>query len=339
MDSDSAIGDRSQPVSRRGFLRQVGQAAVAGGAAAWIGGASGAEAPMQVKYRTLGRTGLKVSEVGIGGHTWIYHKQLRDKAAEELLAAAMEHGINYIDGCLDDPENTVPGEALKRMGKRDKFVICVRWFGHGDRDVYGKAGEEDAAVTAFVEKRLKHWQTDYLDIAMASDRRNGNWDWSVTLAAFEKMKKAGKIRFCGFGTHFDPAKYKTLIAQFGKSFDICSMPYNVRHRAAEEVLPAADEAGLGIITIKPFARGSLLKNKSLQGADAGLPRDMIAFVLENKHVDVVISSMPSVACLKENVSGSWTPLTPEGRKRLEVAAANECPPGERDWLDRDWRYV
>ena len=64
------------------------------------------------------------------------------------------------------------------------------------------------------------------------------------------------------------------IDKFGDYFDIASIPYNVRHRAAETVLPAAKAKQMGTITIKPFARGSLLNKRDLTGADAGLPRDI-----------------------------------------------------------------
>ena len=125
--------------------------------------------------------------------------------------------------------------------------------------------------------------------------------------------------------------------KFGDYFDICSLPYNVRHRAAETILPAAKKKKLGIITIKPFARGSLLKKRDLDGADAGLPRDMISFVLENEMVDVCTCGLHTVGQVHENFSASWTKLSPAGRKRLRLAAATPCP-GYR-WLEEGWRYA
>jgi aryl-alcohol dehydrogenase-like predicted oxidoreductase len=115
------------------------------------------------------------------------------------------------------------------------------------------------------------------------------------------------------------------------------MPYNVRHRAAEKILPAAKKANLGVVTIKPFARGSLLKKRDLAGADAGLPRDMIAFVLASKQVDVCICGCHSEAQMRENFSASWTQLTPEARKRLQLAALTPCP--SHSWLEDGWRYA
>jgi aryl-alcohol dehydrogenase-like predicted oxidoreductase len=98
---------------------------------------------------------------------------------------------------------------------------------------------------------------------------------SYAIEAIERLKKQGKIRFAGFGCHFTHDKYFEAFAKYGGAFDICSVPYNVRHRAAEEVIPAAKKAGLGMVTIKPFARGELLKDRDPAGAGAGLARDMV----------------------------------------------------------------
>ncbi len=104
-------------------------------------------------------------------------------------------------------------------------------------------------------------------------------------------------------------------------------------------MPAAKKHNMGVITIKPFARGSLLKKRELEGADAGLPRDMIAFVLENKSVDICTCGVHTVAQVKENFSASWTPVAPERRSRLGLVAETPVPGGEHAWLEEGWRYA
>jgi aryl-alcohol dehydrogenase-like predicted oxidoreductase len=112
----------------------------------------------------------------------------------------------------------------------------------------------------------------------------------------------------------------------------------VRHRAAEGIIPAAKKAGLGVVTIKPFARGALLENRKLDSADSGLPRDMIAFVLENRQVDICICGVHTEAQVRENFSASWTKLSPERRQRLEeVAAVASCR--AYAWLEQGWRQA
>jgi aryl-alcohol dehydrogenase-like predicted oxidoreductase len=104
---------------------------------------------------------------------------------------------------------------------------------------------------------------------------------------------------------------------------------------AEEVIPAAKKAGLGMVTIKPFARGALLEGRDLARSDGGLAREMIAFVLENPLVDCCICGVHTEAHVRENFSASWTQLTPGARQRLgQIAASTPC--GEHPWLERGW---
>ncbi len=347
--SKDSVGDE---LTRRRFLGELGRGAVTGGvAAAMVDGASPARAaetsPGRVKHRVLGKTGLKVSEIGFGGHSWSYPK-IRDGKGQyrritvdesvEIIAEALDMGVNYFDSCTPHLECSVPGEALKRLKKRDQVVICVR-PSHKMKGVPNDKKE----VFDWTEERLKLWQTDRIDLLLLSNEKHvtpqsGYWDMSYSIEACEKLKKQGKIRFTGFGSHFTPQWFYEAFAKFGKDFDVCSMPYNVRHRAAEQVMPKAKECGLGVVTIKPLARGSLLKKRDLTGKDAGLARDMMAFVLDSKHVDVCLCGVHTLAQMRENFSASWTALTPDRRSRLtQCAACLPCP--EYPWLEQGWRYA
>ena len=79
---------------------------------------------------------------------------------------------------------------------------------------------------------------------------------SYSLEAIAKLKKQGKIRYAGFGCHFTPDGFRKAFANFGRDFEICSMPYNIRHRAAEELLPEAKKLGMGVVTIKSWRAAS-----------------------------------------------------------------------------------
>ena len=93
-----------------------------------------------------------------------------------------------------------------------------------------------------------------------------------------------------------------------------------------------------MITIKPFARGSLLKGRDLEGADANLPRDMIAFVLQNKQVDVCLCGVHTLAQLKKNFSASSMKLAQDDVRRLEsITSQAFVPCGDHDWLESGWR--
>lgn len=334
--------------TRRRFLGRLGQSAVAGGVAATIlGGAQPASAAEgKVGHRVLGKTGLKVSEIGFGGHSWAYARVPDGKGglrktnvdeAVEMIRLGMDVGINFLDSCTALEESSTPGEALKRLKARDKMIVSIR-VSHKMKGVKGDQEE----IYKWTEDRLRLWQTDYVDLCLLCNTENdtpqsGYWDMSYSIEALDKLKDQGKIRFTGFGCHFTPELFLEAFDKFGDYFDICSLPYNVRHRAAETILPAAKKKNLGVITIKPFARGSLLKKRDLEGADSGLARDMIAFVLENELVDICTCGVHTVDHVRENSSASWTKLTPGARDRLRVAAATPCD--THAWLEDDWLHA
>ncbi len=78
---------------------------------------------------------------------------------------------------------------------------------------------------------------------------------------------------------------------------------------------------------------------NLKGTDAGLPRDMIAFVLENKLVDICTCGVHTIEQTRENLSASWTKLTPDRRERLKKFAGVRITDKEYAWLEQNWRYA
>ncbi len=353
MNTDEPCLDHGGNSNRRRFLAQLGRGVAAGAAGSGtLGQGSGAAAdePVEgrVRHRKLGRTGLSVSEIGFGGHSWSYkrvpdgdeYRRVTIDEAVEIIAAGLDMGVNFFDSCTPELESTIPGEALKRLGRRDEAVICAR-PSHRMKGVPADKQE----VFKWTEDRLRMWQIDCIDLLLLSNEVNvtpqsGYWDMSYSIEALEQLKQQGKIRFTGFGSHFEPKWFFVAFQRFAKHFDCCSMPYNIRHRVAEAVMPAAKQAGLGVITIKPFARGSLLRNRDLDGAEATLPRDMIAFVLENSSVDVCLCGLHTIEQMKMNFSASWTRLTPEDHDRLrQLSMATAVPHGEHAWLEEGWRYV
>jgi aryl-alcohol dehydrogenase-like predicted oxidoreductase len=338
--------------TRRSFLQKLGEGAVVGGVACSLGPsgklAAAATGTGKVAHRTLGRTGLDVSEIGFGGHSWSYKRvptgdgsmrKVTVDEAVEMIRAGLDAGVNFFDSCTPLDESSTPGTALKRLKARDQAIISIR-VSHKMKGVKNDQQE----IIKWTDERLRLWQTDYVDLCLLCNTENdtpqsGYWDMSYSIETLEKLKQQGKIRYTGFGCHFTPELFLKAIDMFGDAFDICSIPYNIRHRAAETVLPAAKAKQMGVITIKPFARGSLLKKKDLQGADAGLARDMIAFVLKNKQVDICTCGAHTLAQLRENLSASWTGLSAEAKERLGLAASVRCEGDDHAWLEQGWLYA
>jgi len=337
--------------TRRQLLKQFGLGVAAAGVTPQLlGNARSATPPKKkrrkVKHRVLGKTGLRVSEIGFGGHSWSYKRVpdgkggLRKPTIDEavrMIAAGIEMGVNFFDSCTPLEESGTPGEALKKLGARDKVIVSIRV----SHKMKGRKADKQE-IYKWTEQRLRLWRTDYVDLCLLCNTENdtpqsGYWDMSYSTEALDKLKQQGKIRFTGFGCHFTPELFLESFEKFGDYFDAVSIPYNVRHRAAEKLLPAAKKKGLGVITIKPFARGALLKKLDLKGADAGLPRDMIAFVLEDKLVDICTCGVHTIEQVRENLSASWTKLSPSGRERLKKVAATPIDSREYAWLEQDWQ--
>ncbi|MHC4228768.1 MAG: aldo/keto reductase, partial [Planctomycetota bacterium] len=157
--------------TRRQFLKKIGFGAVAGGMAApLLDDARAATTGRKVKYRTLGKTGLQISEIGIGGHSWAYKRVpdgkggLRRPTIDEavrMIGKSIDMGVNFLDSCTALEESSTPGEALKRMRARDKVLVSIR-VSHKMKGI--KADKQE--IYKWTEDRLKLWQTDYVDFCL-----------------------------------------------------------------------------------------------------------------------------------------------------------------------------
>ncbi|MGA2258637.1 MAG: aldo/keto reductase, partial [Thermoguttaceae bacterium] len=301
--------------TRRGFLKRAGQFGLACTLAAGGGelhAASGDRAgvtPGAVGRRVLGKTGLKVSEIGFGGHSWNFQRVpdgkggMRRTTLEEatrMISTGLGLGVNFFDSCTPLEEHSVPGEVIKRLHRRGDVIVSARLC----HKMKGVPADKET-IYRWVDARLKLWQTDHFDILMLTNTaedtpRSGFWDMSYSLEGLAKLKHQGKIRFAGFGCHFTPDGFREAFARFGKDFDVCSLPYNIRHRMAEGLLPEAKRLGLGVVTIKAFARGLLFSSPVAEADPRGLARDMIAFVLENRQVDCCICGVHTEQHVREN---------------------------------------
>ncbi len=262
--------------SRRTFLGRMAAGVVgAAGLPAVMEGlplldpAAHSPASGEMPYRTLGRTGEKVSIIGLGG----YHMAVPREVSESirLVRYAIDHGINFMDNCWDyhDGDSEVRmGQAL-RDGYRKKVFLMTKTDGQV-KDVYNRQ----------LEDSLRRLQTDVIDLVQFHevirptdpDRIFGpNGAFEAALAA----RKAGKIRYIGFTGHKDPAIHlKMLHTGFahGFTFDTVQMPLNVMdahfRSFAHQVVPVLVEHKIGVLGMKPLGSGIIMDSKTVTAIEA-----------------------------------------------------------------------
>jgi aryl-alcohol dehydrogenase-like predicted oxidoreductase len=208
-------------------------------------------------YRKLGRTGERVSAIGVGG----YHIGVPEEEQESirLIRSAIDRGINFMDNCWD----YMDGKCELRMGKalRDGYRRKVFLMTKFD-------GRTKAAAAKQIDESLQRLQTDHVDlmqyhetIRMEDPDRFFN---DGVVDALLEAKKAGKIRYIGFTGHKDPVVHLRML-EVAKAhqfhFDTAQMPLNIldaQFRSfAHDVVPKVVDQGIAVLGMKPLAVGWL----------------------------------------------------------------------------------
>jgi len=247
--TDRMLSDPDSGVSRRDFLGMTAASLVV------AGGLSGAAKPENnngMPYRTLGRTGEKISLIGLGG----YHlgKQSDPDESIRIIRVGIDEGINFLDNCWDYNG----GESEIRMGKALRDGYRQKAFLMTKID-----GRNKAAAAAQLDQSLRRLQTDRIDLLQFHEViRDSDPDRIFAeggaMEVVLEAKKAGKVRFIGFTGHKSPdihLKMLATAAQHGFTFDAVQMPLNVMdahfNSFERKVLPALTKDGIGVLGMKP----------------------------------------------------------------------------------------
>ncbi len=213
-----------------------------------------------MKYRNLGRTGLKVSEIGLG--SWLtYGTAAEQKAADLCIEAAFEQGINFFDTA--NAYNR--GEGEKAMGaalskyERSSYVLSTKVFfpmGDGPND----RGLSRKHIVEQCEASLKRLGTDYIDVYFCH-RYDNDTPVEETLRALDDLTAQGKILYAGVSewTAAQIASAAAISDRRNLRPLASNQPiYNLFERyIEEEVLPVSEQAGLGQVVFSPLAQGIL----------------------------------------------------------------------------------
>src|SRR5277367_5132259 len=308
--------------SRRSFVK--GSAAVSAALAARTRFTSAKEKPPMaqgtsnntVAHRPLGKTGANVSIIGIGG----YHLgSTKDQTeANELVARALDAGINFFDNCWDYHDGLSEerlGAALK--GRRDQAFLMTKVCTHGrTKDIAMKQLEES----------LRRLQTDHLDLWQIHEVIYYN-DPDLIFApggaaeALLAAKQQGKVRFVGFTGHKDPAIHLRMLTQ-DFPFDTVQMPLNcldATFRSFEtQVMPEANRRGIAVLGMK-----SMGGSGEIVSHGAATPSDALRYAM-SLPVATTISGMDSLGVLEQNlaIAKGFKPMTSDEMESLQKRCAS-----------------
>jgi aryl-alcohol dehydrogenase-like predicted oxidoreductase len=212
-------------------------------------------------FRTLGKTGLKVSAISLG--TWQFggewNKTFTQNEVDELLDTAAAGGINLIDTaeCYGDHlAESLIGNYLSRRD-RTKWFVATK-FGHKFLGFNNRQWEmEPHTVLRQLDLSLQALKTDYIDIYQFHSGSNELFDqpnlWEVLL----KQKEKGKIRFLGISISSKADSYQAINAS-KVGADVLQILYNrLDRRAEKDFFPYAQEQNLGVLVRVPLAGGFL----------------------------------------------------------------------------------
>ena len=248
-----------------------------------------------MEYVTLGKTGLKVSRVGLGG---IPIQRIDAAAAQKLLDAVEAAGINYIDSARGySVSEELIGQAIE--GRREKFVLATKTM---SRDKEGMARD--------IETSLRNFRTDYIDVYQVHNPSLKQLDQICApggaLEALLEAREAGRIGHNGLTAHGPEVFERALELEW---VETVMFPYNIVETQAAELMERAKKLNVGFINMKSLAGGAI--------EDARLA---LRFAAANPNVDVVLPGMYAPEEVEENVAAAegGSPLSVEELEKVET---------------------
>jgi predicted aldo/keto reductase-like oxidoreductase len=248
----------------------------------------------QAPKRAMGKTGLQVSILGVGG----FHLGTVAGQAEvnDMVAMALDHGVNFFDNAWEYHKGMSEervGTALK--GKRDRAIVMTKVCTHGRK--------KDLAMR-MLEESLTRLQTDHLDVWQVHEVIYYNdpekaYAADGVIEALAAAKQQGKVRFVGFTGHKNPSIHLDMLHR-GFAFDTVQMPINPfdpSYRSFEkEVLPVAVDRGMAVFSMKSMGgSGEALVHGALT------PTEALCYAMSVPGVSTTISGMDSIEVMKQNL--------------------------------------
>ncbi len=254
-----------------------------------------------IPYRTLGRTGERISAIGLGGwHLGL--ERVDEPLSLRIIRTAIDRGINFLDNCWDYND----GASEIRMGKalRDGYRHKVFLMTKIDGRSYAEAVRQ-------LDQSLERLKTDCIDLVqhheiLRYDDPHRIFDEEGANRALVDAQRAGKLRYIGFTGHKDPHIHLHMLdvaRENGFLFDAVQMPLNVMDAHYRSfgtlVLPELVKQGTGVLGMKPMANGIILKSKTVS------PIECLRYAM-NLPTSVVITGVDSMEILDQACEAART---------------------------------
>jgi uncharacterized protein len=288
---DSMLPVPDSTVSRRDFLGMTAAASLI--LAGTLSGAAEKGSENGIPYRTLGRTGERVSLIGLGG----YHlgRQSDPDESIRIIRKGIDEGINFLDNCWDYNG----GESEIRMGRALRDGYRQKAFLMTKID-----GQTKNAAAAQLNESLRRLQTDRIDLLQFHEViRDSDADRIFAegggMEAVREAQKAGKVRLIGFTGHKSPDIHLKMLATASKhnfKFDAVQMPLNVMdahyNSFEKKVLPVLTKDGIGVLGMKPMGDRLILGSKTVTAVEC-------LYYAMNLPTSVVITGCDSLTILQQ----------------------------------------
>jgi aryl-alcohol dehydrogenase-like predicted oxidoreductase len=313
----------SNPISRRLFL---------GAASLAAGDAMLAQHTGTVPMRPLGKTGVQVSAIGIGGYHLGSAKDLQE--AKRIVDEAIDAGVNFFDNAWDYHDGRSEewmGAALR--GKRDKVVLMTKVCTHG---------RDKRVALTMLDESLRRLQTDHLDVWQIHEVIYENdpdliFAPNGAIEALAQAKKEGKVRFIGFTGHKAPSIHLRMLSH-DFPFDTVQMPLNcmdANFRSFEtHVLPELNRRGIAPLGMKSLGGCGEIVAKGVARVDEALRYAM------SLPVATTISGMNSVDVLRQNlaIACGFKPMSAAQMQQLRDRCREDSADGRYELFKTTKKY-
>ncbi|MBA4371916.1 MAG: hypothetical protein C0402_03535 [Thermodesulfovibrio sp.] len=277
-------------------------------------------APTVIRYRPIGKTGLKMSDISFGAGKL---------SAASMVLRAVDSGINYFDTAPDygQSEKSI-GEAMPKL-KRDKIIIASKFCNPLPYPGHLQSGTKTKDYVAAVEASLSRMQTDHLDFVIVHAIGEMSKDLEAEkkrllapemLEAFALLKKAGKVRFLGTSSH-GPNNLEELLMTAVKSghYDMIQPSFNfMKFPKLPEVIKEAHKQGVGVIAMKTLAGA---KEMNLNDSGTEFSHAAFKWVLKHPEVSGLIITMKTAADIELYLKASGAKFTAADQRVLDHYAA------------------